>query len=432
MPFKVTLLFGPIVAPFEILSKASANFERHWTTCCSKKMEDTEMEPMQKFNETTMQIVRAKGLWQRKQQVPLITLLRLFRKRNATDNRDKVYALLSLVTEWGGRAPIGPDYSIKAGKLHEAVVSNILGIAPFLSTLSLVSDRMAHKIGSQLSFARKPIFKRPPLALEHPLWSQDSDEINPHDERVLQKLQLALLYNSAPCKSQDPVSTAWASCTYIARTKVLRLRAIHVGRVSKDGLVHIRLNGEPNLKPALLNLPTNKDKIDNKPYVGGGSDYEARWRTLCADAINEPTLESAATSTFRRARSEDVEAFEAWRDWILQTPKNRAGSDGNSQTDVLINRFNTMTRLALSGKSLARTTNGYIGLVPRYSVPGDDIFVVVGARQPVLLHSVGELDVEGVGKMHGCMYMGECYIHGVMDGQWLQNAGDDEMEICLI
>jgi hypothetical protein len=395
-------------------------------------MDDAEVEPMRKFNETAMQMVCAKGLWQRKQQVSLITLLQLFRKRNATDNRDKVYALLSLVTEWGGRVPIAPDYSIKARKLHITVVSNILGITPLLSILSLSSNRKTASSSTLLKFARNPFFKKPPLALEQPLWSLDSDEINPHDEIVLKKLQLALLYNSTPYKSPDLVSTAWASCSYIARTKVLRLRAVHVGKLYEGGIFHSRLNSDASLKPALLNIPTNQDKIDDKPYVGGGSEYEARWRTLCADAMTELSLESAATSLFRRARNEDVEAFEAWRAWILETPKNKAGSDGDTQNDALINRFNVMARTVLDRKAIARTSNGYIGVVPYKSAPEDDIFLVLGARQPVLLRSVGELDVEGVGKIHGCIYMGECYVHGIMDGQLLQNAGDDEMEICVL
>jgi hypothetical protein len=49
-----------------------------------------------------------------------------------------------------------------------------------------------------------------------------------------------------------------------------------------------------------------------------------------------------------------------------------------------------------------------------------------------VLHSVGELDVKGVGKIQGYLYIGECYIHGVMDGQLLEYAGKGEQEICLM
>lgn len=144
MPLKVTLLFGPIVAPFDILSKGSANFERHWTTCCSKKIEESDVKPMLTFNDTAMQIVRSKALWQHG-QMSLITLLQLFRKRNATDDRDKVCALLGLVTEWENAAPIAPDYAVKAGKLRETVLSTVLGAAPVLSTLSLANDKWGTK-----------------------------------------------------------------------------------------------------------------------------------------------------------------------------------------------------------------------------------------------------------------------------------------------
>jgi hypothetical protein len=92
----------------------------------------------------------------------------------------------------------------------------------------------------------------------------------------------------------------------------------------------------------------SQDKIYDLPYVGGGSEYEARWRTLIADTfISEPALDSTVTaSAFLRARNEDVESFEAWRDYMFETPRNGRDSDGNSPTDILINRFNAVTRLS--------------------------------------------------------------------------------------
>jgi hypothetical protein len=398
-------------------------------------MNATEVAPMLKFNETTMQIVRTKMLWQRKQQVPLITLLHQFWKRNATDQRDKVYALLSLVTEWAGRSPITPDYSIDADRLHETVLSNIVGSDPLLSMLSLSSNK-SHRIpiiASALTFARNPFFKKPPVTLDEPLWSLGREGTSPHDGKVLERLQMALLFNAAPTKLSESASTAWASCSYIHRTKVLPLRAVHVGRLNKEGIIRLILNPGPHLKSSLLHVPSNQDKIDNKLYVGGGSEYEARWRTLCTDtAITEPHLESPATTPFRRAREEDVESFEAWRSWFLAAPKNHAGPDGDGPTDVLINRFNAMVRSAIHKNALVRTTNGYVGLVPSSALAEDDIFVVFGARKPALLRSIGEMDVEGVGKMQGCIYIGDCYIHGAMDGQLLEKGPVDEVKICLI
>ena len=200
-------------------------------------------------------------------------------------------------------------------------VTSILD-SPLLATLSMVRG---HTAAMKLKFTRKPFFKKPPLTLEHPAWSLDTDEINPHDETLLNKLQMVLMFHSAPNKSPDANPTEWASCADITRTKVLRLRAVHLGKLKKDRIQTILASSHPSLslRPALFKIPTNQDKTDDRPYIGDGSEYDAGWSTLCADtAANETVLESTATSPFRRARDGDVEAFETWRDWILQTPKS--------------------------------------------------------------------------------------------------------------
>lgn len=79
-----------------------------------------------------------------------------------------------------------------------------------------------------------------------------------------------------------------------------------------------------------------------------------------------------------------------------------------------------------------RTATGYIRLVPHLTKQEDEIFVVFGARKPFVLRSVGEMDVEGAGKMQAYLYVGDCYVHGVIDGQLLQNTGEEGQEICLI
>jgi hypothetical protein len=40
----------------------------------------------------------------------LLEVLEYTRIREATDERDKVYAVLSLVADWQGMAPLLPDY----------------------------------------------------------------------------------------------------------------------------------------------------------------------------------------------------------------------------------------------------------------------------------------------------------------------------------
>jgi hypothetical protein len=139
-----------------MLSDASVSFEHHRATCCSEKIELLEVETILRFNETVMQIVKAQRLWQGKQKTSLLTLLHLFRNRNATDNRDKVYALLSLVTDWGNSEPIAPDYSVKTLELHRKVISNLLEKIPLLYTLSCSTTREKSRVHSKAVAISEP------------------------------------------------------------------------------------------------------------------------------------------------------------------------------------------------------------------------------------------------------------------------------------
>jgi hypothetical protein len=144
---------------------------------------------------------------------------------------------------------------------------------------------------------------------------------------------------------------------YVARTEVLRIRAFYVGKVSTKKFERIfseRLQPynpsetqQVDLSPAKLNLPTQDDQATGLPYVGGGTGYNARWRTLCADtfhneqppgdSVYNPSVTSSAL--FRRAREDDHDAFAAWREWILANPENADGIGGHSAADAAIARM---------------------------------------------------------------------------------------------
>ena len=58
-------------------------------------------------------------------------------------------------------------------------------------------------------------------------------------------------------------------------------------------------------------------------------------------------------------------------------------------------------------RRMITTKRGYIGLGPRMSQPGDSIFLVKGSRVPLILRP-GE---------SGWELIGDCYVHGIMQGE---------------
>lgn len=60
-----------------------------------------------------------------------------------------------------------------------------------------------------------------------------------------------------------------------------------------------------------------------------------------------------------------------------------------------------------NGRRIIRTRNGYIGLAPSYTRPGDWIGVFKGGKVPLVIRPDGP----------HWLLIGECYIHGIMKGE---------------
>ena len=66
----------------------------------------------------------------------------------------------------------------------------------------------------------------------------------------------------------------------------------------------------------------------------------------------------------------------------------------------------------VSGRVIIRTGQGYTGLAPQDTKEGDSVFLLKGGKLPFILRESGE----------NWRIVGDCYIHGIMDGE----AFDDE------
>jgi hypothetical protein len=64
------------------------------------------------------------------------------------------------------------------------------------------------------------------------------------------------------------------------------------------------------------------------------------------------------------------------------------------------------------GRTLFRTDEGLIGLGPCILKPGDLVSIFYGSGVPHILRSVGEV----------FQYLGECYLHDVMNGESLKDS----------
>jgi hypothetical protein len=315
------------------------------------------------------------------------------------------------------------DYDIEVPELYSKVAQICLENCPDLSILSLIRDSTTRST--------------PNL----PSWVPDLQEISQH--RIARRLGLdrrrpsGLLYKAA----YDPCITA--PLRYI-RGSALHLRGVKIGNIvsrcvdlsSGDGWRY---------------LPSIIDIYGDLPLVmrDGQTRMQALWKTMTADseAASRPapadlekcfqdfilkdlfiwreteedwpeglTIICDRLRIFSEGRSAypfpDVSRGSVWWDRLQST------SEGSSfEKCRRYNIFESMVRfrqaIAIGGLPLFRTTEGDLGFGPPSCSSVDQVWVLENGRVPFVLRPSQDLA--------SFEFIGECYVHGIMDGQVFAN-----------
>ncbi|SCO92442.1 uncharacterized protein FRV6_16570 [Fusarium oxysporum] len=152
------------------------------------------------------------------------------------------------------------------------------------------------------------------------------------------------------------------------------------------------------------------------PYLGtdgGGGRREAFWRAIMANQIREP---DGSFGTPDDKFMKEVpgmfcgeESPMSWGYWkLFWSPKS------NDQT-MAYRRFVAECFRVVTGRSFILTEKGFMGLGPVDVKMGDVVCVVRGCKMPVILRPVAE-------KENVYRLVGDCYVHGIMDGGFAQGA----------
>jgi hypothetical protein len=120
-----------------MFSRAATNYSR-------SRLEDNldstmihhTRDPFVNFYRIIVSIDSTRQEWLQYQQTSLLSLLRKFRSRKASDARDKVFALLNLVRHWGPNGPLQPHYSLSPGEVWFEVIKNMIASSGCLDVLA--------------------------------------------------------------------------------------------------------------------------------------------------------------------------------------------------------------------------------------------------------------------------------------------------------
>jgi hypothetical protein len=133
----------------------------------------------------------------------------------------------------------------------------------------------------------------------------------------------------------------------------------------------------------------------------------------------------AATPQYRPVTEEEYALYQdfraAKRAWRLE--------------DTFFDIANTVEQ-SLYDRAFFITTEGYIGIGPPTLRVGDNVFLVQGSNVPFVLRNKNEgLMREGAQdtEVRPCVYsfIGDCYVHGLMEGEMMHKSGREPNPLVL-
>ncbi|KAL4888376.1 heterokaryon incompatibility protein-domain-containing protein [Aspergillus ambiguus] len=335
-----------------------------------------------------------------------ISLLKLcldFNEARATEDLDRIFGLLGLVSEWYGAEPMAPDYNNSAERVYSQVSGQYIATTNSLLPLAFSSSRG----------------KYPDL----PSWAVDWTVSGPQSPSTRTAWHDILpLFNA--CGSL-PRKVSVQQHTHLSTLGVEVDCISDVGHTNDAGLVKkATYQNWRNLVLPLISL--------YKLYPSGCHWKDAWWRTLCTDCCwtDHSALRASSQNIDGLARLITTQVLGSLpSDDSILGPRP---SDSNPTRDDA----NMLTTCSIfhNNRKLFITRKGYIGLGNENSMTGDKVFVLPGLQIPLLLRREDNIGSKEGFSSHDGVYrvVGECYVHGIMDGEAAKNMNRVERLISIV
>ncbi|KAI1337136.1 heterokaryon incompatibility protein-domain-containing protein [Xylariaceae sp. FL0016] len=439
---KATIYFGKLSAPWKLFSEAAVQFER---SCRDTNVDSmypylTEGEALTQFSRLVADIESTRKEWELAEPIVLLPLIRKFRSREASDDRDKVFALLGLVRFWGRGKPISPNYSLDVSRTFFETTKMLICSIRSLSVLA--------------GTVRQANVKRK----KTPSWVIDWSCLPDSNEHV--RLSCIPLYDA---------SKHLHGSVRLHGHGALETPAYHIDKVELVGL-----EMEPAAARRMRLIVWGWWKLAREAQQKPGR-YTPFWRTLCADVeyLGSPAAAGADFGTgpskpqFRRATAASAETWDQWKladrtswrttsivagYWQERRAPEKDDDDDNDNNDHNGTKARNAFHHTLECTSWSRrffvTESGYMGMGPQDVRAGDDVFVLCGSQVPFVLRRTssgavvcrGELfsnteqtyfpagrgaRIQGAATATMCEdvhrecygVVGDAYVHGIMDGE---------------
>jgi hypothetical protein len=377
----------------------------------------------------------------------LLTIVEAFRGRQATDLRDKIYGLFGLIKSGTPGPAFQADYSKSPQQVfanftvwHVQVYGNVRVLAKCCS--------------EEISESSKIEPQEPRLPSWATDWSVDSAGGcgNLVDDSFVNKTGTQLYNASRGLRANARVVSEHTRTSLPpVATEVLVLSGIILETVAQvvDSVSTWEDVGDPRSAAWMEWRRVALQERRPDPYGTRSAHIDAFWRTLIIDRM----------SMSERATSHICAAFEALLpfggvnagldDCFPGTGNDKSISsvdcnDGEEARSKLVEWLRKWNSFHIRRK-IFRTERGYLGISCEHVQRGDNVAILWGGRLPYILREHGDTLLPGVRGRPSLtddtvvptykLIGGECYVHGLADGEGLDIAereGIRPTKICLI
>jgi hypothetical protein len=388
---------GKLTICWDVLRKAYAGPHSIYSLCRSHS--DQTLPSIFRKLDLVREIMSRGG------RIELLDLMAGYRYCQATDPRDKIFALMGLIPPDFGNSDerLAPDYAVPYEEIFMRTVRFLITVTGNLDILSycdapydqtnianLMSDSIFNKSVSTLS-------ERTALPSWVPDWSRTTsasplrlrNSISVPADRQMSATDDILIYKS--CGNTRP------SLRQSTDEDALILRGILFDKIKncsgKPG--HIFLEGNRGPIYDCLRL-VKSSKVCR--YKSENDRSQAFLRTLVADVVHG-----------KRATESDAKALD---DWVMLKQDHLGVEDLSDRIKLSANLVEAVSA-AWNGRQFFMSEKGYMGLAPITTRAGDAVCILFGGQVPFILRERDDF---------GHSMIGECYVHGIMDGEAIGNT----------
>jgi hypothetical protein len=398
LPRKREIRCGHFQIPFSLLRKAQQTFLDHTRKCC--KMHSTSLlylvtDLQVKLDSTVFPLGFTLDYLHACKTIDFLDLIDNNRPRIATRDHDKVYGLIGLAPPYIQKA-ILPDYLLDVA-------------AVFAQPLVAYWQRNASL--RPLVYVRKQNYK-----FQLPSWVPDWSHAPTSRGSQVRRTATYDIFNACRYERFLPI--------------VFHDRILHVQGVCSDTVKTLCGSGSMIHTKSDLFVTVwgwlemaAKCSVQESCRALATFSKNALWRTLLYDSVDV----EATHSLLRRATESDFNT--------LHTELASFESDlGSLEVDHVSQLMRNVLYRLLRAR-LIITTNGWLGMVPRDTQIGDEIYVLAGGRMPFVLRPSQEkfCPPGSSNSRRSChTLVGECYIDGSMDGEVSDKLRDEAVDIFIV